>query len=257
MRSVTDRVRISAQHCGPPDSANGGYTCGVTAAAIGGSDVEVTLRAPPPLDRALTLERHGGEATLRDGDTVIAVARPANDPVIPSGDDPPPVGLDEAAVAADAFDVEAYRDEHEFPGCYTCGPDRAPGDGLRIFPAPMGRRGLYASPWTPDESLADDAGLADVPVLWAALDCPGGLASMFSEPEVGAMVLGKLAVVVRRAPSVGETSVVAGWAGAAEGRRRRAGSAIWSASGELLAAGRATWVVLTAEQRAAFRSTRP
>jgi hypothetical protein len=26
---------------------------------------------------------------------------------------------------------------HPFPTCFTCGPDRAPGDGLRIFPGPL------------------------------------------------------------------------------------------------------------------------
>lgn len=253
---MTEQVRIDARYCGPPDSANGGYACGLAAVAIGGSDVEVTLRAPPPLDRVLSLDRRDGEAMLTDGDTVIAIARPVEEPVVTAGDVPPPVGLDEATAAAAVFDVDAYRDGHEFPGCYTCGPDRAPGDGLRIFPAPMERPGLYASPWTPHGSFVDDAGRVDVPVLWAALDCPGGLAWMCSEPEAGAVVLGKLAVVVHRAPFPGEALVVAGWTGTAEGRRRPAGSAIWSPSGELLAAGRATWVVLTDEQRAAFGSSR-
>lgn len=254
---MSEQVRIEARHCGPPDSANGGYACGITASAIGGSDIEVTLLAPPPLDRVLSLEVDGGDAKLLDGDTLIASARPVEEPIVLADDAPGPVGRDDAMVAAEAFDVATYRDGHEFPGCYTCGPDRSPGDGLRIFPASMDRPGLFAWPWTPDEALVDDSGTVEVPVLWAALDCPGGLAWMASDPDAGAVVLGRLAVVVHRAPAAGEGLVVAGWTGEPQGRRRPAGSAIWSAAGELLAAGRATWVVLTAEQRAAFRSTRP
>lgn len=252
---MSERVRIDARHCGPPDSANGGFACGITAGAIGGSDVEVSLLAPPPLDRVLSLERDGAEATLRDGTTVIASARPVDEPVVLADDAPGPVGRDDAVAAAESFDMTAYRDGHAFPGCYTCGPDRAVGDGLRIFPASMDRAGLVAWPWTPDESVVDDVGTVEVPVLWAALDCPGGLAWMLSDPDAGAMVLGRLAVAVHRAPLPGEPLVVAGWTGEAQGRRRPAGSAIWSAEGELLAAGRATWVVLTEEQRAAFGST--
>ena len=44
-------IRIDRRFRGPPDSGNGGYVAGLLAKALGGSGVEVTLRAPPPLDR--------------------------------------------------------------------------------------------------------------------------------------------------------------------------------------------------------------
>src|SRR5438552_14612416 len=44
MRSVV----IERRFCGPPNSANGGYVCGLLAAHIDGN-AEITLLAPPPL----------------------------------------------------------------------------------------------------------------------------------------------------------------------------------------------------------------
>ena len=41
-----------------------------------------------------------------------------------------------------------------------CGPDRAEGDGLRVFPGPVAGRGLWAAPWTPDPSVAGADGRA-------------------------------------------------------------------------------------------------
>ena len=41
-------VVIEKRFCGPPNSGNGGYVCGLLAAHIE-ADAEVTLLAPPPL----------------------------------------------------------------------------------------------------------------------------------------------------------------------------------------------------------------
>src|SRR5262245_60396127 len=68
-------VVIDKRFCGPPNSANGGYACGILAGAVEGS-AEVTLRAPPPLGRPLQLARSpDGTAELRDGATVLGTAR--------------------------------------------------------------------------------------------------------------------------------------------------------------------------------------
>ena len=48
---------------GPPDSGNGGYTCGLVAGLLG-EVAEVTLRLPPPLDREL----RGGARRRARGD---------------------------------------------------------------------------------------------------------------------------------------------------------------------------------------------
>ena len=45
-------IIIDKRFCGPPNSGNGGYVCGRLARHIPGG-AEVTLRAPPPLDKSL------------------------------------------------------------------------------------------------------------------------------------------------------------------------------------------------------------
>ena len=247
---MNEQLTIPARYCGPPGSANGGYACGLTASALGGSGVEVTLRAPPPLDRPLTLQRNNSKATLVDGDRVIADARLVDEPDSIVAAVPDALRYEDVVAAASSFNVETYLDDHEYPTCFTCGPSREPGDGLRIFPASTARPELVVWPWTPDVSLFGTAGDLDEPVIWAALDCQSGLSWVTREP--GAFVLDKMAVVIRRSPAPGERLIVAGWSGQAEGRRRPAGSAIYSESGEILAAGQATWILLTDEQQRAF-----
>ena len=53
-------VVIERRFRGPPESANGGYACGLVAGLLGGV-AEVTLRLPPPLDRELDVVRADGE----------------------------------------------------------------------------------------------------------------------------------------------------------------------------------------------------
>ena len=52
-------IVIASRFRGPETSGNGGYTCGVIAQELGGDEVEVTLRLPPPLDEALRLDDEG------------------------------------------------------------------------------------------------------------------------------------------------------------------------------------------------------
>jgi hypothetical protein len=63
-----------------------------------------------------------------------------------------------------------FRD-HRFPGCFICGTERQPFDGLRIFPGAIDGRSTIAAPWTPDASLVDESGLLGSEFLWSALDC--------------------------------------------------------------------------------------
>ena len=76
---------------------------------------------------------------------------------------------------------------HPFPTCFACGPDRAEGDGLRIFPGPVtptvgrrdpGRAHLDAAPerrrGLPHLRRRTRRAPAS-PVTWAALDCVGRL----------------------------------------------------------------------------------
>lgn len=228
-----DTVIIEQRFNGPPNSGNGGYVCGVLARYLDGT-AAVRLKVPPPLDTELRIGRVGDGAVLRDGETVVAEAQPGRvDLAAPS---PPTYAEAEAA-------AEKYRgfEEHGFATCFVCGPERAPGDGLRIFVGDVSEKNIVASPWTPDVSLADDAGRIKSEFIWAALDCPGA----FTFPQVAGMsVLGELAVAIEGAVCAGEPHVVTAWFIGKEGRKRYAGSALYTADGKRLAIAKATWIAL-------------
>ena len=58
---------IAQQFCGPPNSGNGGYVCGVLARDIEGPATSV-LRARVPLDVDLDLSAANGASVLTDAD---------------------------------------------------------------------------------------------------------------------------------------------------------------------------------------------
>ena len=227
-------IRIDRLFRGPPDCGNGGYVAGLLAGALGGSGVEVTLRAPPPLDRDLQVVVDGDRAELLAGGVLIAAARRMPvDLIIP-----PPPSLD---VARDAERRYAGFASHPFPGCFVCGPERDVGDGLRIFPGSMVGDERVAGVWTPDASLSDGAGGVAVEHLWAALDCPGYFAV---RERAGIAVLGRIAAEILRRPSAGEAMVVTGWSIESEGRKHRVGTALHDRDGTLCAKAAATWVTI-------------
>jgi hypothetical protein len=227
-------IRIDRRFRGPPDSGNGGYVAGLLATALGGSGVEVTLRAPPPLDEEMQIAVGADSAELRDGGVVVATARRAEADIVV----PPPPSLDFAREGARHY---AGFDHHPFPGCFVCGPERAAGDGLRIFAgATPGVNGV-AGVWLPDASLSDGGGAVAIEHIWAALDCPGYFAV---RERAGIAVLGRIAVKVARRPAVGEAMVVTGWAIESEGRKHRVGTALHDGDGALYASAVATWVTI-------------
>jgi hypothetical protein len=240
-------LSFAQRFCGPPGSANGGYACGSIAGSLGGRrDVEVTLRRPPPLDRPLRLRVVDGGATVHDGDDPVAEARPATvelgmggvaslvGPGMPRG-----ALLAEAQAAVERYPL--YHG-HPFPTCFTCGPDRAAGDGLRIFPGPVSGTQLWAAPWTPDSSVAGQDGLVVPEVVWAALDCPSGFAAGAGDTV---MVLGRMAARVVARPQAGTAYCAVAWReGPPEGRKRPAGSALLDVEGRVLAVARAVWVTI-------------
>ena len=212
---------IPARFNGPPGSANGGYAAGLFSEALGGG-FEVTLLRPPPLDTQL--EIIGDE--LRDGDVAVAKARRG---MVPE-DTPEPVSVGDAEEASKHY---AGFEHHAYPTCFTCGPDRD--DGLEIFAGPVpGREGVVAAPWAPEADVRPE-------IVWAALDCPAGWAvDDFGREGV---LLGQMAASIHALPQAGVPHVVMGWRIGAEGRKRFAGSALFSADGERLARARSTWIV--------------
>jgi hypothetical protein len=169
---VQETLSIDPRYCGPPEVANGGYVAGLLARRIEGP-ASVTLLAPAPLGKPLEVRTDGsGRVALRDGDALLATAEPDRVTLEP----PSAPDFDEALRRAGT--CRAFQ-THPFPGCFVCGPDREPGDGLRIFPGPV----------------------------------PG-------------------------------SDRVVAWPLSVEGRRSVAGVALYAASGEVAASGRATWVSL-------------
>jgi len=164
-------LTIPSRFNGPAGVGNGGYVCGRIAAYVDGP-ATVTLRRPPPLDTPMKVERDGdGSVRVRHGRTLIGEAAPS-----PAGpvEIPATVSLADAGAAARGA---RYFTDPVFPDCFVCGMNRRPGDGLRIFPGPVAGLGLWAAPWTPDRSVADSGGRARAEVVWAALDCPSGIAA--------------------------------------------------------------------------------
>jgi hypothetical protein len=237
---VPESIVIDPHFRGPPDSGNGGYTCGLLAQSIEGPAV-VTLRAPPPLRVPLAVVAEGDGARLLDGDTLVAEAKPSAPD--PPGEPPRFVLLDEARAAAEG---SFFRSEsHPFPSCFVCGPQRAEGDGLRIFAGPLGD--MFAAPWTPDLSLAREDGRLPPEIVWSALDCPTSAPGM-NEPgpdgRVLPIVLARLAADLREPVVAGDDHVITSWEIGHDGRKREAGAALYDAGGRLLASARALWIEL-------------
>lgn len=228
-------LTIDSRFRGPPHSGNGGYVAGMLARELGGSGCEVTLFRPPPLDRPLEVKPDGAAVHLLDEDQLVASALPAD--VDLAG--PPAPSLEEARTASARFTGFA---DHVFPGCFVCGPERADGDGLRIFPGRTAGK-IVAAPWTPPADLCPAGAPMPPELVWAALDCPGYFAV---QHRSGPAVLGRLAVRIDGEASCQEPLIVAGWHIESSGRKHRAGTALY-AGRRPVALGLAVWVSLRTE----------
>jgi hypothetical protein len=232
---------IPSRFCGPSGSGNGGYVCGRIAAYTDDS-VVVTLRRPPPLATPLAVEQAAdGALRVRDGSTLIAAA------TSPPGLLAPEVpGLVSLADARRSAGRARYYDDPFFPECFVCGTGRQPGDGLRIFPGPVPGRTVWAAPWTPDPSVAGPDGRVRPEVVWAALDCPSGIAAgeHAGVGEDTAIVLGRMAASLTTLPAPGDQCRVIAWPDGRDGRKLTAGSALLGPGDEVLAVARAVWITV-------------
>ena len=234
---MSQTIRIDARFNGPPQSANGGYTCGLMAAAIGES-IGVRLYQPPPLDTDLDLvfDTVTSKWHLKLGEQLVAAAHRtqvhAHLPRIPN--DPPSY-----IQALDASVHYSGHQQHAFPTCFVCGPQRDVDDGLRVFAGRLPGSNIVAAPWLPSANLAGDNGKVRPEFMWAALDCPGYFASV--TPGQTAL-LGELAVHIDRLVHVEEPCVIVGWPILIEGRKHKVGTALFDEDGEQCALGVATWI---------------
>jgi hypothetical protein len=240
-------IMIDKRFCGPPNSANGGYVCGLLAAHIDGS-AEITLRAPPPLGQRLGIfvGAEGG-AELRYDETILATGRPVcfDLPEIPA------LSFPEAEEAA--RETPYGESNHQLPTCFVCGPARAHGDGLRIFAGPLptrpdGKIGTFAAPWVPYSNLASEDGAVAREFVWAALDCPTGYAGLGARhlgmSGAQAILLGRMSACIIDRPHPGDRCVVVAWPTGREGRKLFANSALLSPDGAPLAIAQATWLLV-------------
>ena len=238
-------ITIDNRFRGPPNSGNGGYVCGLIAGHIDGS-AEITLRIPPPLEQPLDIiAGAGGAVELRDGATIVASGRPTQIDV----SDIPTASYFEAE---DAVSRTPHANSHPLPTCFVCGPDRAPGDGLRLFAGPLSARaaqnkiGVFAVPWIPDANLAGSDGRVAPEFVWASLDCPtgyaGGGARHLGLSGTEPILLGRMSARIDARPKPGDRCVVVAWPIGREGRKIFAGGALLAADGEVLAVAQATWL---------------
>lgn len=232
-------VEIGARYHGPETSAHGGYAVGVLADLVDPFSVDATLRAPPPLEVPLTVERDGARVRLVHGSTLVAEASPAGDGL--DFDPPRDVGDDEVEAAVVAYERHVAEHGHFFPTCFGCGPERDEGDALRLFSGPVPGGDLHAASWRPDPSVVESGGI--VPrLVWAALDCPSGWAAMGQAGEPIAAVLGRFRGRIHHLPRAGHPHVIVSWGTGIDGRKLSSRVALQDEDRTVLAVGEALWI---------------
>jgi len=232
-----DTLTVERRFCGPPASGNGGYVCGRLASFIDGC-AKVRLMTPPPLDVPLQIMTTPDGVELRNKDQLVAKAW-AQEFVLDVPASPSLAEAREMSLRYGGFE------HHPFPTCFVCGPKRQSGDGLRIFPGPSSNGSFVGCPWMVDKSLCDDQGRLRTHFIWCALDCPSGWALLVRSRRP--VVLGEFTVRVNSSVGCGNELVVIGWELERSGRKYHTASALFDATGSLLAYGQATWFEIEAD----------
>jgi len=234
-------VIIDRQFNGPPQSANGGYAGGVLAAGLHGAGykgaVEASLHSPPPLAHTMQLEANSQSALLTDGDTKVGTAKVTeltlDLPAFPQA----PTFIGAPEIGKDAF--------RPFDQCFVCGGQRHAGDGLCLRAEVVeGAGGLMGTPWQLHQNFADKNDEIDPAYIWSALDCPGYFACAYGE----AALLGRLTTEIFKPLKLGDDAMVYGWSlddpAAPKRRKRRCGTAVIDASGDLVAKAEGLWITV-------------
>ena len=233
MTAQSDEVEIHRRFRGPPTSGNGGYVAGVVAEWVDGP-AQVDLLAPIPLEVPLHRRRDDGDVMLFDTARNYAHARPLDRPL--DIDPPAAPSEDELEAAAMNFPGESG---HPIPGCFVCGTERVPGDGLCIYPGESPHRDVAVAEWVPDEGSADQHGHVDERYLWAVLDCPSYFG--LCEPRPLAL-LARISASIERPVTLGERLRITGWELSREGRKHHSATVIHDERNGVVAIARALWV---------------
>jgi hypothetical protein len=233
MSGVGPSVSTAARFNGPQRSGNGGYAAGALAAFVG-EPAEVTLRSPVPLDTELqVIDQEDGSVRMLDGETLVCEGHAVSELGI---EVPEPVSVDEARTASGRY---RGLSDGEFCRCFVCG--RARDDSFEVFAGEVEGRELVASTWTPPAWAEGEDGHVRPELVWAVLDCPTFFASHLGR-ELSAAMLARMTAAVAAPVAAGVEHVVIGWPIEIDGRKHHAGSAVFSAGGELLAAARALMI---------------
>ncbi|MCW2527725.1 MAG: hypothetical protein JWM76_2585 [Pseudonocardiales bacterium] len=239
---------IPGRFNGPPGSANGGFIAGRMASFFDpGETVTVNLRAPGPLDVAMTItgSTDGVIRAHHDGVLIIDACR-AGDPS-ESGEPVPPVSRDAAEIGMKRF-------RELVPGpiatCFVCGTLRADDDGMDVWSGPInddeyGVGRIVASTYVPRADQVQSAigtgpaATIGPEIIWSALDCPGGWsAGLPDHPALLARITG----VVYALPAVGEECIVVGEFDHVDGRKCYVRSTAYGADGRELGRADALWI---------------
>jgi hypothetical protein len=233
---VRQRVVIERRFRGPPDSAQGGYACGLVAELVPGHCAAVRLHQPPPLERPLDLTAdNDGTVKLLDSDRLVAEGVPVELTL----DVRPAVSLDEARSASVR---SPWVERHPFPGCFGCGPERSQDEAVAITMGSVLGTDVFAAPWTPLDEFADGGAAVAARFVWAALDCPTAAPAV--PPDAPACVLGLLSgrLVAPVRPRLAHAVVA--WSVEHDGRKHRGAAAIYGPDGELCACSEGLWIEL-------------
>jgi len=231
-------VVVARQFCGPPNSGNGGYVSGLLAQSIPGAATAV-LRAIIPLDTPLQLTGDAAAATLSgEGGALIGEAKASSAETLPTP--PAPPTFEQAEAAGKRYFAFSRRFH---PICFTCGPERAEGDGARVFVGPIegAPAGHIAGVWSAASGFCGPDGLARSEIVWAALDCPGSIAWVELKGSGGGL-LGTMTAEILRRPAQDEPVIITAWPIEQDGRKQFAGVAMFSKDGELMARAHQVWI---------------
>ena len=239
-RPLSDTLVVERRYRGFSDIAHGGYVAGALAARLG-ETAEVSLLGRVPLERPLAVTRPEPERVLlSDSARTLAEARPARLEL----DIPARVSIADAEQATASYPGFPA---HLVPGCFCCGPERAVGDGLRIFPGPVAGTRVVAAPWTPHAAFADADGSVRPEFLWAALDCPQ-LWALIADARADSqerVVTAAMTARIDARVQAGKRHVVVAWPLERSGRTVFAGAALRSEDGDALVVGQQRAVFVT------------
>lgn len=248
---MQDTVEVPARFRGPPESGNGGYVAGLLAeqfknppADMANAAVEVTLRAPTPLDRQMQLVQGDEERLLMIlGETLIAEARWTSlEMDIPRPPDFATVlaaQKDSPALQTDLSPLMAGRTGFH-PICFCCGAEVEADEGLHVYPAAVDGFDGVAAAWQPSLTFADEQGYLPERILWAGLDCPGQFAYLNAGIFTG--LLGRISGRMLKPVLADQELVIISWRQEVQRSKHFAGTALFDEQGSLCGYTRQVWI---------------